>query len=285
MAPEQIRGTPEISHKTDLYALGAVFYQMLTGEPPFSGATAIVLMHAHINEPPKRPSAKTQEIPKALDDLIINLMAKDPTERPWDAEAVAQILRDLQEKATRQQPIKMVWPEPGTLESMPIRAEIADSSFTQKATKSKKRKKSASTKTILEVGGLVAVMALIVGFIGYQVWPPSAGYLYKKAEALMANPDPLEWIRARDEYLEPLDRRFPKHAYREQTEAWRDKIDLRDAERRAIVLEKPNPHRLRQAPERGRGDVPVQPSRKPPPRSSCTTTATPRSVGGRWSSS
>ena len=46
MAPEQIRGTPEISHKTDLYALGCVLYQMLVGEPPFSGSSAVVLMHA-----------------------------------------------------------------------------------------------------------------------------------------------------------------------------------------------------------------------------------------------
>ncbi len=57
MAPEQIRGTPEVSHKTDLYSLGVVLYQMLVGRSPFEGPTAVVLMHSHLNEPAPRASA------------------------------------------------------------------------------------------------------------------------------------------------------------------------------------------------------------------------------------
>jgi hypothetical protein len=56
----------------------------------------------------------------------------------------------------------------------------------------------------------------------------------------MASTDHHDWARARDEYLEPLDRRFPKHPYKEKTEAWRDRIDLHDKQRRAEILEKPN---------------------------------------------
>ena len=60
MAPEQIRGTPEVSHKTDLYALGVVFYQMLTGQAPFEGTSAVVLMHCHLNEPVPRPARSSR---------------------------------------------------------------------------------------------------------------------------------------------------------------------------------------------------------------------------------
>jgi serine/threonine-protein kinase len=243
MAPEQIRGTPEISHKTDLYALGAVFYQMLTGSPPFTGSTAVVLMHAHINEPAKRPSAKVEEIPKVLDDLVVTLMAKAPADRPWDAAAVAQTLRDLQDKESRQETIKMVWAAPGTVGSMPTRAGIGDPIAKKKAKSTKGKKQDENAKSIrewLELAGLVGGLILVALTIGYLVWPPSARYLYSQAEPLMASTDHTEWIRARDEYLEPLDRRFPGHEYKEKTNAWRDQIDLHAATRRADILEKAN---------------------------------------------
>ncbi len=57
MSPEQIRGTPAVSHKADLYALGGVLYEMLVGKPPFEGSTPQVLMQCHLNEPPPRASA------------------------------------------------------------------------------------------------------------------------------------------------------------------------------------------------------------------------------------
>ncbi|WP_435006365.1 serine/threonine protein kinase [Tundrisphaera lichenicola] len=240
MAPEQIRGTPEISHKTDLYALGAVFYQMLTGDTPFSGSSAVVMMHMHINEPPPRPSRKVEEIPKALDDLVVSLMAKSPTDRPWDATAVGQILRGLLEKANKKVSIPMVWPEPGTAASMPQRAEILTDSVGPRPTRIKKKIKQSRFGIRLETIGLLAGLVLVSGTIAYLAWPPGANYLYRKAESLMASDDPLDWVRARDEYLDPLETRFPLHAYKEQTEAWRDRLDLRDIQRRAEILEKPN---------------------------------------------
>jgi eukaryotic-like serine/threonine-protein kinase len=121
MAPEQIRGTPAVSHKTDLYALGVVLYQMLTGQSAFVGATAVILMHRHLNDPVPRPSAKVAEIPAALDDLINTLLAKAPADRPWDAAAIGLALTELRDKADRGEPIAMVWPPDGDKASQPTR--------------------------------------------------------------------------------------------------------------------------------------------------------------------
>ena len=241
MAPEQIRGTPEISHKTDLYALGCVFYQMLTGQPPFSGTSPVILMHAHINQAPPRASLKVEEIPRALDDLIVKLMAKNPTERPWDAALVGQTLRDLQEKDARKDTVAMVHAEPGTIGSLPTRAEATQATDSgPRPSRKKKGKKADRRRELLTTLGLAAAGVVVAGLIAYVVWPPGARYLHDHAAALMASTDPLDWIRARDEYLEPLDRRFPRHEYRAETDGWRDRIDLREVARRAEILEKPN---------------------------------------------
>lgn len=245
MAPEQIRGTPAVSHKTDLYALGIVFYQMLTGRTPFEGATAVVLMHCHLNEPPPRPSAKTSEIPKALDELVVKLMAKAPADRPWDAEAVAFTLTELRDKDKRAETVPMVWPTMSADNGAPT----IPPSGRATATTAKKTRKSARTlgtfefggthpgRRTLETAGLIAAFLAVSAAIAYVVWPPGQEYLYRHARELMASKDATNWILARDEYIEPLDRRFPNHPYHEETQAWRDRLLLREAEGRARNLE------------------------------------------------
>jgi serine/threonine-protein kinase len=98
MAPEQIRGTPAVSHKTDLYALGVLVYQLLTGQLPFEGSSPVVMMYNHLNTPVPRPSVRLAKIPRALDDLVVQLMAKDPDNRPWDSAAVGAVLHEIRRK-------------------------------------------------------------------------------------------------------------------------------------------------------------------------------------------
>jgi eukaryotic-like serine/threonine-protein kinase len=257
MSPEQIRGTPAVSHKTDLYALGVVFYQMLVGKAPFEGTTPVVLMHCHLNEPPPRPSAKLAEIPKKLDDLIVSLMAKSPADRPWDSAAVGVKLAELRDKAERGAPVAMVWPSSGPSPAKPKRAggpaEDVESAIASPERVPKKRGKAGSTRSnrsrsdleggsssinraTIETGLLALALVAIGGFIAYLVWPSSAEYLYKHAEALMASSRRADRLTARDEYIKELDRRFPDNPYREQTRKWTDQILLEDAESRAKFL-------------------------------------------------
>jgi eukaryotic-like serine/threonine-protein kinase len=272
MAPEQIRGAPAVSHKTDLYALGAVLYQMLTGKPPFEGNTAIVLMHCHMNEPPPRPSEKIQEIPRALDDLVVGLMAKQPTDRPWDAAAVEVILTELRAKAERGAAIGMVWPAPGSAAAKSRGGDAAgagrpDSTLTDRPKRKPRKLGMFATlasavfatryrqnagdsdspgpyRGVLEIAGLVTALMAVGGLIVYLAWPAGQEALYHKAEALMASTHRSDWLTARDEYLEQLDRRFPQNPYRDQAAKWRDKILLDEAEGRANILAAPVKTRL-----------------------------------------
>lgn len=240
MAPEQIRGTPEISHKTDLYALGILIYQMLTGQQAFEGTSAIVLMHCHLNEPPPKPRVRTSEIPLELDDLVVRLMAKSPADRPWDAAAVGHALRELRDKVNRGEAVKMARPAAAT---NPTRAGLETSKPSRSASQTRSRSRpwsrflpSVDARPWMETGLLVLGLVVIGGFLGYMLWPPGSEYLFRQAETRMASKSRHDWLDARDNYIDPLDRRFPAHRYRESTRAWRDRILINEAEDRARVL-------------------------------------------------
>ena len=82
MSPEQARG-PDVDHRTDIYALGIVAYELLLGQAPFPHArTAPEMYAAHLHEPPPLPRSIWPEIPPQLDLALFAMLAKDPTYRP-----------------------------------------------------------------------------------------------------------------------------------------------------------------------------------------------------------
>ena len=93
MSPEQAQGR-ELTAASDLYAVGVILYELLTGRLPFDGGNAVAQMLAHVAESPVSPrwQAPEQDIPLALEQVVMQALAKEPTERFTDAAALSAAL-------------------------------------------------------------------------------------------------------------------------------------------------------------------------------------------------
>lgn len=94
MSPEQAAGGP-VDPRSDLYSLGVVMYEMLTGETPFAANNSISAAMGHANETPVPPKSKNPDVPDATEELVVRLLSKDPDSRPPSASALADDLRRL----------------------------------------------------------------------------------------------------------------------------------------------------------------------------------------------
>jgi eukaryotic-like serine/threonine-protein kinase len=91
MSPEQALGKPA-TPKSDLYSLGVVLYEALTGELPFTADNPIAVSMKHVNEPPRPPAEIDPTIPEGMNALVTKLMAKDPEDRYASADKLADDL-------------------------------------------------------------------------------------------------------------------------------------------------------------------------------------------------
>ena len=95
MAPEQLAADPAADHRVDVYAVGLLAYELLTGEAPFSGASPAATMAAQLTRDPAPLETVRKDVPPALSDMIRRCLSKEPEGRPESAEALLSELEEL----------------------------------------------------------------------------------------------------------------------------------------------------------------------------------------------
>lgn len=235
MSPEQCRGEKNLTGKADLYSLGVMFYELLTGRLPFPADNTLDMFLAHTQGEFERPSRRVLDIPIWLDTLVCQLLEKDPDRRPVDAAMVARSLDMVSEKVAAQKSagVELVSTRAARLrKTLKTNQQDLDAARTLQAAvkKTRIRRRSHPIYERSWVQGIAILLALaaVVGVLWYALQPPSADGLYVQAEKLMTSGSAEDGRTARDgpiqQYLKYYGSTQNEHTA--QIHRWADQVDL-----------------------------------------------------------
>jgi hypothetical protein len=230
LSPEQAAGKP-VTKRSDLYSLGVLLYTLLTGRTPFRGDVP-TLLHQHRFGQFDRPGRLVLDLPPDFDEVICELMEKDPARRPGDASSLHRRLESIRRKMERVAanveaasalPTLGTTPEgSATLMSRLMRAEL------------ERQNRGGPIQQFLNKPLVIVVLLLLsLGIIVWTFWPTSAESLFRKGSELMASSDPDDWERGWTEYLEPMEKRFPGNGHQAEVDEFRAKYQGYQDERAA----------------------------------------------------
>jgi serine/threonine-protein kinase len=203
MSPEQCRGSRELTAKSDLYSLGVVMYELITGRKPFYAETSMDMFLKHVNETAVRPSKLVPDLPVWVDNLIMHLLEKNTEARPLDAATVGQLIGVIEEKVRSHQSAGADAAKARRIdrklnESVGMTDEDREAARAIKGKKKKKKKAEAVPllqQTWVKAVGIAAVLA---GLVGVAVWfslPESADQAFAKVQAAGTADDKLEAVK------------------------------------------------------------------------------------------
>ncbi len=218
MSPEQARGQ-RASRRSDLYSLGAVMYAMLTGRPPFTGASANDILQKHQFGQFDKPSRYVADLPRPVEEVVCQLLEKDPSKRLPDALVVMKRLEqiklrlEMMEQHLESETIERVLP--GTTVTAEAAAAESDVHHPGPATMVRNMIRDDMTSSLVKspvakffdnIFVLITMLALIIVF---GIWMnrrsvADPGEQLAKARELLAREPSPGWLRARDEILQPL---------------------------------------------------------------------------------
>lgn len=186
MSPEQCKGDKNLSNKSDLYSLGVVFFELLTGRKPFTAETTVEMFLKHVNERAPRIGKLVNELPPKLESLILQLLSKDKEQRPIDAAWVGRMLQEVEEDAFMRKSAGLVAAEARTAKPTNQSGEKMDATDKEAARalrgKRKKKKKVEEVpffqKKWVQAVGLISILVVIVGGVYWAVKPVPADKMF-----------------------------------------------------------------------------------------------------------
>jgi serine/threonine-protein kinase len=248
MSPEQARGQ-RATPRSDLYSLGAVLYAMLTGRPPFTGATTGEILQKHQFSQFDRPARFVPTIPRLLDELVCQLLEKDPAKRPADALVVmrrleqirarAEAAEELQESETPLRAVAAGVGAEGRAEGGADGIAAADEAETVSGAAADQLPRKVVEERVrrhrpTSMAGFFDNVYVLLGFlvllIAAAVWMvqrsrPGDEQLLRSAVSLLDQPAGPGWIKARDEYLLPLLGREASADQQDLLRGWIQQVD------------------------------------------------------------
>jgi serine/threonine-protein kinase len=195
MSPEQCKGERNLSAKSDLYSMGVMFYELLTGRKPFVAESPIDMFHAHVYGTFERPSRLVMEIPIWLDTLVCQLLEKKPEHRPFDAAMVYKVLGEVEEKFAAQRSAGVDAVTARRIDRIPNQGDETDRDAARTlraATLNKKLRKKVvpvGERKWVRAIGLLTALAAVIGVIVWATKPPNADQLYARARSAIEAKD------------------------------------------------------------------------------------------------
>jgi serine/threonine-protein kinase len=252
ISPEQAAGK-QATRRSDLYSLGIVLYTLVTGRTPFQGKSPAELLHKHLYAQFDKPTRIVPDLPPAIEELICQLLEKDPEKRPADAGVLLRQLDSIRRKLERQgdmttaqtrageqrtvastsRPRGEPRPEregPATLMSRLVRAELDRQNYG-----------GPIQRFFNHPVVLVVLFILCVSAIAWKFWPDSEATLYEQGVKLWSAEDPEDWDKAFADYFDRLQEKYPQSSHNDEIDEFREQLKDRKALRRAEQLAKHAP--------------------------------------------
>jgi predicted Ser/Thr protein kinase len=228
LSPEQAMGKP-VTKRSDIYSLGVVLYCLLTGRLPFSGTGYLDLMHKHRYAQFDRPGKIVPELPYEIDELVCQLLEKDPGKRPADCLVLGKQIDSIRRKLERKDQGTRV----GDTDTIAQTKAVFDPRTPGPITLAERLGRGSSPYDHRGPIGrafnhplvVIVLLAACLGTIAYAFWAPSDEFaLFNQGAALMESDRLSDKESAWKNYFEPILTRNPNTPWKEVIEKYRRRL-------------------------------------------------------------